>query len=260
MNQLPDPSTTSRLAESIFQDLRRHIIHGNLLAGERLPAERQLAEAYRANRNTVREAIRKLEHGRLVTVRHGQGVTVRDFRTTATIDILEPFLEACPDHAERIAVMLDLLAARNEVVSYAVGLAVRRGGPAHLERLRTLARQLESDVRADRAVAVAIGTQHWLEALVDAADSLPIRWLANPFLELHQGLIQRFPGLCVIERGLPRYLEDFLAAFELGDAPRCRDLSRTYFQQVDLLLLTSMQASTAAFPKPPAPPPWWDQE
>jgi GntR family transcriptional regulator, transcriptional repressor for pyruvate dehydrogenase complex len=259
LNQLP-PNTTSRLAESIFQDLRRHIIHGNLLAGERLPAERQLAGAYGATRNTVREAIRKLEQGRLVTVRHGQGVTVCDFRKTATIDILEPFLEACPDQRERIAVMLDLLDARNEVVGYAVGLAVKRGHPAHLDRLRDLARRIVADVERSDAVAVAVGTQRWLEALVDAAGSQPIRWLANPFLELHQSLIRRFPALCVIEPSLPDYLHDFLSAFERGDAERCRELGRAYFQRVDLMLLSRLQGSSSAFPQPPTPPPWLAQE
>lgn len=244
---------TARLAEAIFQDLRREIIRGSLPAGQRLPAERQLAESYSATRNTVREAIRKLEQARLVTVRHGQGVTICDFRQTATIDILAPFLESCPDPAERITVMLDLLAARNEVVGYAVDLAVERRLPSHEARLQLLAKQLTTSFHAADPEAVAVLTQGWLEALIDAARSLPIRWLANPFLELHEGLIQRFPSLCVLEPGLPSYLPAFLEALEAADAPRCRALTHAYFQRVDRLLLERL-AGTAVFAHPASAP------
>ncbi len=250
---MPSKNSTARLAEVIFQDLRREIIRGSLAAGQRLPAERLLAEGYAANRNTVREAIRKLEQARLVTVRHGQGVTVCDFRQTATIDILAPFLESCLDPTERTAVMLDLLAARNEVVGYAVDLAVRRRGPEHQARLVELAEQLVTHFDARDAMAVALLTQTWLEALIDAARSLPMRWLANPFLELHQGLISRFPSMCVLEPGLPRYLEDFLGALQRDDAATCRRLTHAYFQRVDLLLLGRIGSTSMLSEHSPAP-------
>jgi len=198
----------------------------------------------------VREAIRKLEQARLVTVRHGQGVTVSDFRQTATIDVLAPFLEHCPDPAERVSVMLDLLSARNEVVGYAVDLAVRRQSEEHSLHLDQLAATLTASFDAGDAMTVAKLTQRWLEALIDAAGSLPIRWLANPFLELHEGLILRFPSLCVLEPGLPAYLDGFLAAFDAGDAARCRALTHAYFQRVDLLLLQRIQGTGFLTPLP----------
>ena len=250
----PPANHTARLAETIFQDLRHKIIRGSLAADQRLPAERQLAESYNANRNTVREAIRKLEQARLVTVRHGQGVTVCDFRQTATIEILAPFLESCPDPAERITVMLDLLSARNQVVGYAVDLAVERRSPEHHQRLADLATTLTESFVANDAMAVAKLTQAWLEALIDAAGSLPIRWLANAFLELHEGLIQRFPSLCVLEPGLPDYLGAFLIAFDAGDAHRCRTLTHAYFQRVDLLLLQRIQGTGFLTPQDPHSP------
>jgi GntR family transcriptional repressor for pyruvate dehydrogenase complex len=250
---MPNEPSHSRLEQTIFRDLRDHIIRGDIPADQRLPAERQLAERYGANRNTVREAIRKLEQARLVTVRHGQGVTVCDFRQTATIEILAPFLEACPDPAERIAVMSDLLAARNQVVGYAVDLAVQRHQPEHERRLAELAERLRERFEAADARAVAELTQGWLEALIDAARSLPIRWLANPFLELHEGLIDRFPGLCVLEPGLPEYLHGFLEAFEVGESARCRALTHAYFERVDRLLLQRVLAIAALSPASSAP-------
>jgi DNA-binding FadR family transcriptional regulator len=252
LNQsMPPTPPSSRLAETIFRRLLRDIIRGELAPGSRLPAERQLAEVFGATRNTVREAIRKLEQARLVRVRHGQGVTVEDYRLTATIEILGPFLEACDDRQERARVMFDLLAARNEVVGYAVTLAVSRAGPGHRASLEAIAERLHEAFERQDAGAVAQLTQVWLETLIDAAQSLPIRWLANPFLELHEGLIQRFPALCVLEPGLPRYLDVFLDALERGDGARCCSLTQAYFQRVDRLLIPRVQRLSELGPLPP---------
>ena len=92
------------IAATVFQDLRRAILRGEFAPGERLPGERELAQKYQTNRNTLREAVRRLEHARLVTVRHGQGVTVADFRKTGTMELLPPFLE----NAVRILVAVRL--------------------------------------------------------------------------------------------------------------------------------------------------------
>jgi DNA-binding FadR family transcriptional regulator len=68
--------TSSNIAATICRELRGRILSGKLAPGERLPGERELAQRYDTNRNTLREAVRMLEQGRLVSVRHGQGVTV----------------------------------------------------------------------------------------------------------------------------------------------------------------------------------------
>jgi GntR family transcriptional regulator len=50
---------------------------GELAPGDKLPSERQLAEAHHVARNTAREAIRQLADSGLVTAQHGRGVFVR---------------------------------------------------------------------------------------------------------------------------------------------------------------------------------------
>src|SRR5512142_1665685 len=105
---MADPPAGSNIAATIFLDLRRQILKGELASGERLPGERELAAKYNTNRNTLREAVRKLEQSRLVTVRHGQGVTVADFRRTGTLELLSPFLETAPEPAEVARILEDV--------------------------------------------------------------------------------------------------------------------------------------------------------
>lgn len=49
-----------RLADDIVAQLETMILEGTLKAGERLPAERALAESFGVSRPSLREAIQKL--------------------------------------------------------------------------------------------------------------------------------------------------------------------------------------------------------
>lgn len=57
----------------IADDLRARIESGRIGPGDRLPTELELADAYQASRNTVRDAVRWLINRGLVETRPGQG-------------------------------------------------------------------------------------------------------------------------------------------------------------------------------------------
>jgi GntR family transcriptional repressor for pyruvate dehydrogenase complex len=159
------------LADDIFRDLRRRVLEGTLAAGERLPPERDLAATYETNRNTLREAIRRLEQSRLVTVRQGQGVTVTDFRKNGSIELLAPFLEHAADDEEKVSVLCDVLPARIQILEVALSTAAERATADDHVRLQMLvtaqlAAFAEGDVRK-----LELAHHHWLDGLVDAAHS-----------------------------------------------------------------------------------------
>lgn len=56
--------------------LQQLVESGQLVAGDRLPPERELAESWRVSRATVREALRELELRGMVDRRPGRGTTV----------------------------------------------------------------------------------------------------------------------------------------------------------------------------------------
>jgi len=79
----PDPSTGVPLHMQVEEDLRERIETGEWRAGERIPAEDQLCEAYRVSRITMRQAIGRLvDRGLLIRAR-GKGTFVRDTAVTA---------------------------------------------------------------------------------------------------------------------------------------------------------------------------------
>jgi DNA-binding FadR family transcriptional regulator len=233
MDDAPPDAPSANIAASIFLDLRRVILSGKLPAGARLPGERELAQQYGTNRNTLREAVRKLEQSRLVTVRHGQGVTVANFRKTGTMELLPALLEIGIDPAEVARLLEDVLPARLLVLEFATRLAVRRADKSDVERLTDITDLLIAAFERGDPAVVARGFHRWLDALIDAGHSVAIRWIANPFLESYRDLLDRYPTLWVLDPSFPAHLRDYLLALQRGDEEGAIEAMRTYYRRID---------------------------
>ncbi|MFO7180023.1 MAG: GntR family transcriptional regulator [Pseudomonadota bacterium] len=230
-------AASSNIAATIYRELRAKILSGKLAPGERLPGERELAQQYETNRNTLREAVRMLEQSRLVTVRHGQGVTVADFRRTGTLELLPSFLESTSDLGEIANVLEDILPARLLVLEFATRLATRRATRDDIARLRDITDLLIAAFERGDPVVLAHGFQRWLDALIDAGHSVAVRWIANPFLDAYRELMDRFPALWVLEPSFPQHLRDLVEAIDAGDEQRGTEVLRTYYERVDAGLM-----------------------
>lgn len=68
------------LTEAAIRQVRELIASGELVPGQRLPPEPELAEALGASRSTVREAVRALVTARVLDVRRGDGTYVTSLR------------------------------------------------------------------------------------------------------------------------------------------------------------------------------------
>jgi GntR family transcriptional repressor for pyruvate dehydrogenase complex len=132
-------ATSPNLTESIAAQLRNDILGGTYKAGERLPAERDLASRLGVNRGSVREALKKLEQMGLVMIRRGDGATVRHLHE-ASIEIVRHLLIVNGVVNRRL--LEQVLDAHEMLVAGAAHLAVERGSPADHQRARELLRQL----------------------------------------------------------------------------------------------------------------------
>lgn len=72
---LPSPTfqaiRSTRAFEEIAAQIRKELAEGRLKVGSRLPSERALAEQFGVSRNTLREALRSLEHAGLIQLLKG---------------------------------------------------------------------------------------------------------------------------------------------------------------------------------------------
>ena len=69
--ELFNPVSVGRVSQIIVEQVRALIRQGKLLPGDRLPSERELCTRFGVSRVTVREALRVLEAGGLVSIRVG---------------------------------------------------------------------------------------------------------------------------------------------------------------------------------------------
>jgi GntR family transcriptional repressor for pyruvate dehydrogenase complex len=237
-----EDAQSSNLTNRIFVELRRQILKGELLPGERLPGERELAQKYDTNRNTLREAVRRLEQLHLVTVRHGQGVTVADFRKSGTLELLAPFIESGPELVEVTHILEDLLPARLVFIEFTTRLAVRRATDQDHQRLADITELLVAAFERGDRLVIAHGFHRWLDTLVDASHSLSVRWVSNPFLELYRKLIDRFPTLWVLDPGFPGHLSQLMEAMRRGDEEAAIDATRQYYEHLDHELIRLLDA------------------
>jgi len=176
-----DTPKNSNIAQQIFEDLQRHILSGQLSAGERLLGERELAAKYGTNRNTLREAVRKLEQARLVSVRHGRGVTVADFRRTGTPELLAPYLRAGPDMSEVADIIGDVLEPRILLLEYA-GIAYTGSPPLalslalHKHKAKDVLRAAGVPTPEGLAVARTQGKTYEILVVLDGLKNKAMRW------------------------------------------------------------------------------------
>lgn len=119
-------------AAVIAAQLRRAILDGTYGFRERLPAERELASHFGASRSTVREALKQLEEGRLVTRRIGSGTFV-NYSAGETEDEI----------ADRTS-PLELIDVRLAVEPTMARMATVNATARDLERLAEALRQVEA--------------------------------------------------------------------------------------------------------------------
>ena len=75
--RLFEPVRPRRASDQIFERIRDRIFRGQLMPGQRVPGERQLATQFGVSRPTIREAVHKLLDRGLIEHRRGVGSFVR---------------------------------------------------------------------------------------------------------------------------------------------------------------------------------------
>src|SRR5829696_9955953 len=80
--------TRTSLPDQVFHRLVADVLAGRYAPGERLPTQRALAADLGVNMASLREGIKRLEQLRLVDVKHGDAMRVRDWRANGGLDVL----------------------------------------------------------------------------------------------------------------------------------------------------------------------------
>lgn len=204
-----NPSTTAqtagqRLYLQVADSLAQRIVCDNLVPGDRLSPERELAQQYEVSRQTIREALIALEVSGLVEIRPGSGVYVlkREHLKTSLVT------EDAPGP-------LELMEARGLFEGEAAALAAHRISNEELLKLSAYLKQMEQMVSQDKVkeaeefdgkfhqvIAQAtrnsaiIATVEWLWSLRESSEISRVFYEkvrkhgTNPNIEAHRKILE----------------------------------------------------------------------
>ena len=237
---MPIQTKTKRLYQKVANTLARDIRTGKFVQGQRLPAERDLAQRFEVSRPTIREAIIALEIIGLVDVRKGSGVYVADDASPTgdltTLDI-GPFelIEARTLFEGEIAALAAELATKQQIQDL----------ESILEDMKRENREGISGEIADREFHLSIARITENSAIVSALEHLwDVRYHSplcvrlmtqvrdkglKPIIDDHQAIIDAIasgdPGVAkaAMRNHLSRVTEGLLEATEVDAIQRARE-------------------------------------
>lgn len=91
MFKVSNPSKP-KVYQGVLEELRVYIKDNNLLPGDKLPSERELADKLQAGRSSIREALRALELLGLIETRRGEGTFLRSYQSLQSVELLSSFI------------------------------------------------------------------------------------------------------------------------------------------------------------------------
>ena len=137
------------LTEAAIQRVRELIVAGELVPGQRLPPEAELADSLGTSRNTVREAVRALVTARVLDVRRGDGTYVTSLRP----ELLLAGIGAAADLLEN-GFTLELVQVRRILEPAATAMAATRITDAVLRELDGCLHRMSEATSHDKLVEI----------------------------------------------------------------------------------------------------------
>jgi GntR family transcriptional repressor for pyruvate dehydrogenase complex len=179
----PEPPAIRRslVSDQIFRLLCDQILSGVYAPGEKLPTQRTLAAELDVNMASIREAVKRLEQLRLVEVRQGDAMRVRDWRADGGLDVVAHVLFRAGG-LDR-GTLGSLLEARRLMLAEAARLAAERRSEEQAERIGALAERIAA--AADDPASVQALDWELMALLVEASGNVVFVLILNSIRRLY---------------------------------------------------------------------------
>jgi DNA-binding FadR family transcriptional regulator len=192
----------------VFAQLRDAILSGRYEPGERLPTQRTLAAELEVNMATVREALGRLEQLRLLEIRHGDAMRVRDWRRSGGLEVLA-LLAGLEEEVRE-----PLFEARRLLLVEAARLAAERSSEEQSRRLHQLAAAFAA---ANRDSDALLADWAFMSAVIEAARNLVFQLIMNSVRELYLPNASRFERMVSDRSELAPLYREVAESISRGD-------------------------------------------
>jgi len=211
-----------RSSDRIAGIIRNTIVDGQFRVGDVLPPERSLAKQFGVTRNTVREALRVLEQLRMVSIRQGSGVTVRDYESTAGVELLGQILASTVLPGPLLADVLEARAVLGKAIyRHAIGRIEDHAIEAVHDAVEAFAREAEQPAPDPPTLQRLDFELHSL--VIQGGGNQAIVFLHNSLKRVYAPIAQLFEVLVDQPLGLVQQYRTVVAALRRGDRAAAAD-------------------------------------
>jgi GntR family transcriptional repressor for pyruvate dehydrogenase complex len=234
-----------RLSDDIVAKLEGMILEGTLKAGERLPAERALAEQFGVSRPSLREAIQKLAAKGLLVSRQGGGNYIVESLGSTFSDPLLPLLEDNPE-AQR-----DLLEFRHTLEGSCAYYAAQRATEPDRQRLTDAFEALQDCYsragNISRAEEGAADARFHLAIAEASHNAVLLHTIRGLFDLLKRNVVTNIGGMYAQRTEtrdmLMKQHDELYQAIMAGEAQTARDMSDRHIHYVQEVLADVLEES-----------------
>jgi GntR family transcriptional repressor for pyruvate dehydrogenase complex len=174
------PIAPEKLSAAVTRQIEGLILKGILRPGERLPAERDLAERMGVSRPSLRDAIAQLQERGLLVAKAGAGVFVADVLGSAFSPALRDLMSRHDD------AVFDYLAFRRDMEGLAAIRAAKHGSDTDLQVIQAILNKMETAHAARDTEAEARLDAQFHMAIIEASHNVIMLHMMRSMYELLQ--------------------------------------------------------------------------
>lgn len=125
------------ISEQVFNQMKQQLLEGTWVAGQKLPSENELAEAFGVSRITVRQALQKLTVLGLIETRLGEGSFVKEFDPGTYMNAMIPAMYLSSSSVEEV------LEFRLIMEAEIAGIAALKATDEDIQKLESSLKKME---------------------------------------------------------------------------------------------------------------------
>jgi len=223
-------SNLKRKSAYVAEQILAAIKCGEYKKGDRLPAERVIAEQMKVSRNCVREALSALQLSSILESKVGAGTYVRN-PVDSKVDI-ERALNLAKDTKD----LVEIWEARKEIEIVLIRLAIERATPTDLKKITDHLEEMTTAVSARDQQEYLAANEKFHLSIANSADNLPLRNALQALYSFtNKKLLDNVNTGYVIE-GMEKSLrehEDILESIRNGDESGAAEAINAHFRELE---------------------------
>lgn len=219
------PIHSGRLYEQIVAQIEERILNGELRPGDKLPAERELAEQFGVSRTAIREAMKALMQSGLVVIQPGRGTFVTDSTSMVVRQSIDMLVRVGSETGIK-----DIIEVREILEPEIAALAAVRASSEDIQSMEEAVKAMDQAMDDPDTFIEADLDFHL--ALAQGSNNALIPVLIDSLVDL---LREHRKRAASVEGGLERgqlYHKIIFEAVKRNDANAARDSMQAHLEQI----------------------------